>query len=98
MAFKPILGAVCAIFLYLVCIAIFGLRIAGKAELGRRIGTVEFILFIPLIYLLVRVAQTGRPALYVIQIGLMLAFLVAELLLDYVFKVNFRQNLRAVIA
>jgi hypothetical protein len=31
-----------------------------------------------------------RPALYLIQIGVFLAFLIVELLIDYIFKINFR--------
>jgi hypothetical protein len=35
--------------------------------------------------------QLGRPVLYYVQIGLMLVWLLVELVLDYILKVDFRQ-------
>jgi len=52
----------------------------------------------PLFYLIFTAPSLGRPALYFVQIGLMLAFLLAELLLDYVFKIPFRQVRWMVVA
>jgi hypothetical protein len=48
-------------------------------------------LAIPLVYLLVEAPQLERPALYYIQIGLMLAWLLVEALLDYILKFDFRK-------
>ncbi len=44
-----------------------------------------------MIYLLVIAPQLERPALYYLQIGLMLAWLLVEALLDYILKIDFRQ-------
>jgi hypothetical protein len=48
-------------------------------------------LAIPLVYLLVNAPQLERPALYYLQIGLMVAWLLVEALLDYILKLDFRQ-------
>jgi hypothetical protein len=51
-----------------------------------------------MIYLLIKAPEYNRPALYYIQIGLMLAWIVAEMLLDYILKINFRNNKWMVIS
>jgi len=43
-----------------------------------------------MIFLLLKAPQLERPALYYIQIGCMLAWLLVEALLDYILKVDFR--------
>ncbi len=48
-------------------------------------------LAIPLVYLLVTAPQLQRPALYYLQIGLMLAWILVEALLDYILKLDFRK-------
>ncbi len=44
-----------------------------------------------MVYLLVKAPQFDRPLIYYIQIGLMLMWLIAEALLEYILKINFRQ-------
>ncbi len=48
---------------------------------------------IPLAYLFLKALQAERPTLYYIQLGLMIGFIIIELLLDYILKVNFRHTL-----
>ena len=86
-----LIGAVTAIAFFASAILLFVFRLLGKPQYGHWIGYFEFLLAIPLIFLLVNAPQLGRPALYYIQVGCMLAWLVVEALLDYIFKVNFRQ-------
>ena len=86
-----LIGAVTAIAFFVSAILVFVFRLLGKPQYGHWIGYFEFLLAIPLIFLLVKAPQLGRPALYYIQVGCMLAWLVVEALLDYIFKVNFRQ-------
>ena len=86
-----LIGAVTAIAFFVSAILVFVFRLLGKPQYGHWIGYFEFLLAIPLIFLLVNAPQLGRPALYYIQVGCMLAWLVVEALLDYIFKVNFRQ-------
>jgi len=85
-----LLGAVVAIAFFVSASLVFIFRLLGKPDYGRWIGYFEFLLAIPLIYLLVQAPQAGRPALYYIQIGCMLAWLAVEALLDYILKIDFR--------
>jgi len=86
-----LLGAITAIAFFVSAILVFAFRLLGKPQYGHWIGYFEFLLAIPLIFLLAKASQLERPALYYIQIGCMLAWLVLEALLDYILKVDFRQ-------
>lgn len=83
-------GAITAIAFFISAILVFSFRLIGKPQYGHWIGYFEFALAIPLIYLLVRAPAEHRPVLYYIQIGAMLLWLVAEFLLDYLLKIDFR--------
>jgi hypothetical protein len=85
-----LLGAIVAITFFISAILVFIFRLLGKPQYGYWIGYFEFLLAIPLVFLLLNAPHMHRPALYYIQIGCMLAWLVVEALLDYVLKVNFR--------
>ena len=85
-----VLGAVVAIAFYVSAILVFSFRLLGRPQYGHWIGYFEFLLAVPLIYLLVKAPQLEQPALYYIQIGCMLAWLVVEALLDYILKIDFR--------
>jgi hypothetical protein len=85
-----LLGAVTAIAFFVSAILVFTFRLLGKTQYEDWIGYFEFLLAIPLIYLLIQAPQLGRPVLYYIQIACMLAWLVLEALLDYILKVDFR--------
>jgi hypothetical protein len=85
-----LLGAIVAIAFYVSAILVFSFRLLGKPQFGHWIGYVEFLLAIPMVYLLVKAPQLQRPMLYYIQIGCMLAWLIVEALLDYILKVDFR--------
>ena len=86
-----LLGAVVAVVFYVSAILVFVFRLLGLPQVGHWIGYLEFLLAIPLIYLLVQAPSLNRPSLYYIQIGCMLAWLVVEALLDYILKIDFRQ-------
>ena len=88
-----LLGAIVAIAFYVSAILVFVFRLLGKPHYGHWIGYFEFLLAIPMIFLLLKALQLQRPALYYIQIGCMLAWLVVEALLDYILKIDFR-NIR----
>jgi len=90
LAFANKLGAVVAILFYISAIFVFVFRLFGKPSAGHWIGYFEFLLAVPLIYLLIEAPKLHRPALYYIQIGCMLAWLLASAMLDYVFHVDFR--------
>lgn len=86
-----LLGALVAITFYISATLVFIFRMLGKPRFGHRIGYVELVLAIPLVYLIVIAPQLKRPALYYLQVGLMLAWLLAEALLDYILKLDFRK-------
>jgi hypothetical protein len=85
-----LLGAIVAVAFFASAILVFSFRLAGKPQVGYAIGYFEFLLALPMIYLLLTGPRLQRPALYYIPIGLMLAWLLAEALLDYILKVDFR--------
>ena len=86
-----LLGAIVAVIFYISAILVFIFRLLGKPQYEHWIGYVEFLLAIPLIYLLIEAPQLERPALYYLQIGLMLAWLLVEAFLDYILKIDFRK-------
>ena len=86
-----LLGAIVAVAFYISAILVFIFRILSKPRFGHWIGYVELLLAIPLVYLLVNAPQLERPALYYLQIGLMLAWLLVEALFDYILKLDFRK-------
>jgi hypothetical protein len=85
-----LLGAIVAVAFFVSASLVFVFRLLGKPVYGHWIGYFEFLLAIPLLYLLWQAPQLQRPALYYIQIGCMLAWLVVEALLDYILKIEFR--------
>jgi hypothetical protein len=85
-----LLGAIVAVAFYVSAILVFIFRLLGKPQYGHWIGYFEFLLAVPMIFLLLKAPQLERPALYYIQIGCMLAWLVVEALLDYILKIDFR--------
>ena len=85
-----LLGAIVAIAFYISAILVFSFRLLGKPQYGLWVGAFEFLLAIPLIILLLTAPQLERPALYYVQIGCMLAWLIVEALLDYILKIDFR--------
>jgi hypothetical protein len=85
-----LIGAITAVAFFISAILVFTFRLLGKPQYGHWIGYFEFILAVPLMILLIQAPQLERPALYYIQVGCMLAWLVMEALLDYILKIDFR--------
>jgi hypothetical protein len=88
-----LLGAIVAVAFYVSAILVFSFRLLGKPQYGIWIGYFEFLLAIPMLFLLLKAPQLERPVLYYVQIGCMLAWLLVEALLDYILKIDFR-NIR----
>lgn len=86
-----LLGAIVAVCLYSLYILLFVFRLLGQVRVGHWIASLQFLALVPLLYLLLKAPQLDRPGLYYLQIGLVLVFLLVELLLDYIYLVNFRQ-------
>lgn len=86
-----LLGAITAIAFFVSAILVFAFRLLGKPHYGHWIGYFEFLLAIPLIFLLVTAPQLERPTLYYIQIACILTWLALEAFLDYILKIDFHQ-------
>jgi len=86
-----LIGAITAIAFFVSVSLVFVFRLLGRPRTGYWLGIFELLLAIPLIYLLIKSPSEGRPMLYYIQIGAILLWLLVELLLDFVFKIDFRQ-------
>jgi hypothetical protein len=86
-----LLGAVVSVALYISAILVFIFRLLGRPQYGYWLGCFEFLLAIPLLFLLIKAPSLERPTLYYIQIGCMLAWLLVEALLDYILVLDFRQ-------
>lgn len=87
-----LLGAIVGISILCLCILIFIFRLAGLKSVESWLGILVILAGIPLVYLLLTAPRLDRPAIYYIQIGLMLLYLVIELLLDYLFRLDFRHT------
>ena len=85
-----ILGAVVSVVILVLSILIFVFRLSNHNELEYWLGIVFILTAIPLLYMLYTAGQLERPVLYYIQVIAILVFIVVELLLDYIFKVEFR--------
>lgn len=85
-----ILGACIAFYILSVCILIFIFRLSGQTKIEYWLGVFFMLSLFPLIYLLITSIAHQRPAIYYVQIVIMLIFILAELLLDYLLKIDFR--------
>ncbi|MDP7525653.1 MAG: hypothetical protein QF713_04895 [Dehalococcoidales bacterium] len=92
-----LLGAITANVYFVMIIAMFAARIVGRLELGQWIGLVSILTMIPLAYLFVVGLKADRPFIYFLWIGLMLLFLLFELTVDHILKLDFRSVRWAVI-
>lgn len=86
-----LIGAVTAVAFFVSAILVFVSRLAGRPRFEFWLGIFELLLAIPLLYLLIKAPSQGRPVLYYIQLGAILLWLLVELLLDFIFKIDFRQ-------
>ena len=93
-----LLGAWVAQVILVLSIMTFVARLIGKPELGHRLGVALLLTALPLCYLLVQSPRYQRHLWYNIQIGFMLVWLAVTLVVDYVLKLEFRQNRRLVRA
>ena len=85
-----LLGAVVAVFILAICSLIFVFRVSDQSNTEYWLGILFLISAVPLVYMLLTANGFHRPTIYFLQVLVMLAFIVTELLLDYVFKVEFR--------
>lgn len=87
-----LLGAYLAIFILITSSMIFVFRLLSQETAEYWTGIAFMITAIPLAYLIYSSTNLVRPTLYFVQLGLMIGFIIIELLMDYIFKVDFRQT------
>lgn len=91
-------GAYLATFILLTSSLIFVFRLLNLKTAEYWTGVAFMLSAIPIVYLIYASRSIERPTLYYIQLGLMIGFIIIELLLDYIFKVDFRQTKWIVIS
>jgi len=92
------LGTFLGLTIIVSSILIFIFRLLGFSKIEYWIGMVFISTSLPIIFLLFKANEFQRPAIYYIQLGIMLTFIVVELFLDYVLKVDFRNTRWMVIS
>jgi hypothetical protein len=93
-----LLGAIVAHVIFISSIIPFSSRMLFKLQPGHWIGIPILLMAFPLGYLLITAPEFNRPFLYYVQIVIMLVWLLVLFLVDYVFKVDFRQTQWMVIS
>lgn len=93
-----LLGAVLAHLIYVASILVFVSRLLGWNQLGQWSGYTLLLTAFPLAYLLLKAPQFERPALYYVQIGLMIVTILVIFLLDYLLEIEFRHTRWMVVA
>jgi hypothetical protein len=81
-----------AVAFNLLIAAIFVAQKFGREELVKTFGILWLWLIIPLALVFVAYWQAGREARVLLYFGLIFLYMLVELLLDYVFKVEFRSQ------
>ena len=87
-----LLGAYVAVFILFTSSLIFIFRLTNQQVAEYWTGVAFMLAAIPIVYLIYSSTNFERPSLYCIQLGLMIGFIITELLLDYIFKVDFRHT------
>ena len=85
-----ILGASISVLIMAICSLIFISRLFRLQMVEYWLGIAFLLTAVPLIYLLYTVNRLQKPTIYYIQLGIMIVFIIIELLLDYIFKIDFR--------
>jgi hypothetical protein len=82
----------------LLMIAICAARISGRDELARWIGIAASVVLIPLVCLLIGAVNTDRNGFYFVWLGLIMTFVLFELIADGILQVDFRYARWAIIS
>ena len=83
-------GGVVSLIALALCILIFVFRLGGFPEIESYLGVLFLVCGIPFLYMLLLARTHQRPTIFYIQISAILLFILVELSLDYLFKIDFR--------
>lgn len=92
-----LLGSVITNINNILLIFLFLARIYKYPKVEYWLGVVFLLSIVPLTYMLIKAVESKKTMIYFVQISLMIGFIVVEFLLDYLLKLDFRQNQNYVI-
>ena len=84
---------VSAIIFHLSVVGVYIAEKKRRMELVRAFGTVTLLLGIPLAVVFGHYSLSGEPGWKLISFGIIFLYLLTELVLDFVFKIEFRKQL-----
>jgi len=92
-----LIGAITANVYMLLIIAVFVARILGLLEISRWIGFTSSLVIFPLLYLFIVGLRTSRRKIYFAWLALMILFVLFELIIDQILRVDLRSQQSSVI-
>jgi hypothetical protein len=92
-----LIGAITANVYMLLIIAVFVARILGLLEISRWIGFTSSLVLFPLLYLFVVGLRTGRRKIYFAWLVLMILFVLFELIVDQILRIDLRSQQSLVV-
>jgi hypothetical protein len=92
-----LLGSILANINNLLLIFIFLARINHYPRTEYFFGLIFIITVIPLAWMFIKAFEFSQSFIYFLQLGLMIIFILVELILDYILKLDFRHNRNIVI-
>jgi phosphoglycerol transferase MdoB-like AlkP superfamily enzyme len=92
-----LIGAITANIYMLLIIAVFVARILGLLEISRWIGFTSSLVIFPLLYLFIVGLRTSRRKIYFAWLALMILFVLFELIIDQILRVDLRSQQSSVI-
>jgi hypothetical protein len=92
-----LIGAITANVYMLLIIAVFVARILGLLEISRWIGFTSSLVIFPLLCLFIVGLRTSRRKIYFAWLALMILFVLFELIIDQILRVDLRSQQSSVI-
>jgi len=92
-----LIGAITANVYMLLVVAVFIARILGQFQTGQWIGLASTLAAIPLVYLFIAGLNKNQRAIYFVWLGLMISFILFELIVDHILNIDFRSIQWAVV-
>jgi len=92
-----LVGAMTANVYMLLIIAVFIVRILGLLEISRWIGFISSLVIFTLLYLFVVGLGANRRKIYFAWLALMILFVLFELIVDQILKVDLRSQQSSVV-
>ena len=94
----PTAGAVISLTIYSCAIMVFIARLLRAPRLESWAGLLRISTAVPLAMLIAVAPRASRPLIYYVQLSLMVGYLLTTLIVDHILFLEFRTNLRYVIA